>query len=500
VDALREIRGVLGAVWFSRSILEVAVVFVAVVGLALSNGGFFPHAWTVAAAGLFSLIALSLLLGEDFQLGRLDRAWLSLLVGLIGWTALSIVWSENPSATLDEVRRGLVYVAALGAVLLFAGSRSVFRLVAANWAACAAVVAYALLLYLLRAGSRVDPFQAALLFRPLGYANALGILAGIGTVLAVGLTANETGTPLGMLSAASVSPFAATLFLTGSRGSSVAAAVGLTAMFVVERDRPSLVAALCVLAPGAAVIVALSDRSSLVDQTISGARATHAGYLLLAAIVVVGAAMAVASRAIARISGWIRGRPFAHRLLAAAAFVTIVVGVVVAGRGWRDHFTNEGYRPTYWHVAWIEYRAHPWLGSGAGTFGDYWLRLGIPGAAGGALDAHNLYLETLAEVGPVGLALLVATLAVPLVATVGVRRRPFVPVALGGYSALLAHAALDWDWEVPAVMLAGLFCGAAIIACAREPAPQGTLSPRARLGVLAAACGFALFALLAQTS
>src|SRR5262249_17227986 len=232
-DALREIRGGLGAVWFSRSILEVVVVFVVGVGLALSNGGFFPHAWTAAAVGLFWLVALSLLLGEEFELGRLDRAWLSLLVALIGRTALSLIWSSSASVSLLEVRRGLVYVAALGAVLLFATPRSVFRLVVAVWAASAVVVVYALLLYLLRADSRVDPFEGALLFRPLGYANALGILAGIGTVLAVGLTAQEAGRPLRMLAAASVSPFVATLDLTGSRGGSVAVVVGLAVMFVV---------------------------------------------------------------------------------------------------------------------------------------------------------------------------------------------------------------------------------------------------------------------------
>jgi hypothetical protein len=500
VDALREIRGVLEAVWFSRSILEVVVVFVVVVGLALSNGGFFPHAWTISAVGLFCLVALSLLLGEAFELGRLDYAWLALLVALTGWTALSLIWSADASVSLLELRRGLVYVAALGAVLLFARPGSAPRLVVAVWAAAAVVVVYALLLYLLRADSRVDPSQAALLFRPLGYANALGILAGIGTVLAVGLTAEGTPPALGMVAAASVSPFAAALYLTGSRGSSVAVVVGLVAMLVVEDDRSRVVGALCVLVPLAGVVVALADRSSLVDETTSGATATRAGHVLVVSIVLVGGAMALASRAVGRISEWIAQHRSASRALAAAVLGAVVVGVVLVAPGWREHFTKQGYRPTYWHVAWIEYRANPWLGSGAGTFGGYWLRFGKPGVAGGALDAHNLYLETLAELGPIGLALLVAMLALPLIAVGRVRRRPLIPAALGAYSALLAHAALDWDWEMPAVMLAGLFCAAAIVASAREPAPRGTLSASARGGAFVVACALALFALLAQTS
>src|SRR5204863_1288871 len=60
-------------------------------------------------------------------------------------------------------------------------------------------------------------------------------------------------------------------------------------------------------------------------------------------------------------------------------------------------------RSEYWHVAWREVKDHPWLGGGAGSFQRFWLRhrrLGLP-----VLDAHSLYLETLAELGPVGLAL-----------------------------------------------------------------------------------------------
>ena len=63
------------------------------------------------------------------------------------------------------------------------------------------------------------------------------------------------------------------------------------------------------------------------------------------------------------------------------------------------------------------------------------------------LDAHSLYLETLAELGLVGLALLVLALAPPLVAGF----RGVEAAATGGYVAFLIHAGLDWDWELPAV-------------------------------------------------
>ncbi|HYT50946.1 MAG TPA: hypothetical protein VEL10_01935 [Gaiellaceae bacterium] len=60
-------------------------------------------------------------------------------------------------------------------------------------------------------------------------------------------------------------------------------------------------------------------------------------------------------------------------------------------------------------------------------------------------DAHSLYVETLAELGPIGLALLSAALVVPLVAAVRARRHPLsVPadsVALVDPRRLLARVA-----------------------------------------------------------
>jgi len=149
-------------------------------------------------------------------------------------------------------------------------------------------------------------------------------------------------------------------------------------------------------------------------------------------------------------------------------------------------------RAQYWHVAWREVENHPWLGSGAGSFQRNWLRLRpaqLP-----VLDAHNLYLETLAEVGPIGLALLAALLALPAVAAVIARKQPLAAPVFAGYVAYLVHAAQDWDWELPAVTIAALCCAAALLVLAeREPRPA--LSRRARAAALGAALVLALLAL-----
>jgi O-antigen ligase len=123
-------------------------------------------------------------------------------------------------------------------------------------------------------------------------------------------------------------------------------------------------------------------------------------------------------------------------------------------------------RADYWSVAWQDYRDHPVLGAGAGTYGHYWLG---HGTVGFTRTAHSLYLQSLAELGPLGLVIVVSALATPLVAA---RADRYATIALAAYVAFVVHAGIDWDWEMPAVTLAGLFCGAAALVASRPERSQ----------------------------
>jgi O-antigen ligase len=85
-------------------------------------------------------------------------------------------------------------------------------------------------------------------------------------------------------------------------------------------------------------------------------------------------------------------------------------------------------------------------------------------------DAHSLYLETLAELGVIGFAFLLAFMAGTAAAVVRLYRvAPGPATALaGGLAAWAVHAGLDWDWEMPAVTLPALMLGAAAIAWSEE--------------------------------
>ena len=90
----------------------------------------------------------------------------------------------------------------------------------------------------------------------------------------------------------------------------------------------------------------------------------------------------------------------------------------------------------------------------------------------GVRDAHNLYLETAAELGLVGLALLITLLAVPIVSA-RADRDPQVTAALGGYAAFLVHAAFESDRRCRSSLWRRCFSVHA------RPVPSGQIRPEA---------------------
>jgi O-antigen ligase len=133
-------------------------------------------------------------------------------------------------------------------------------------------------------------------------------------------------------------------------------------------------------------------------------------------------------------------------------------------------------RPRYWHVAWREFTENRFLGSGAGTFDEFWLDWRTVDSY--ARDAHNLYLETLGELGIPGLLLLLSALLPPLF-VLRRGRDPIRATAAAGYVAYLIHTGVDWDWELPATTIAGLLCGAALLVDGRDDTAR-ELSGRTR--------------------
>jgi O-antigen ligase len=178
-----------------------------------------------------------------------------------------------------------------------------------------------------------------------------------------------------------------------------------------------------------------------------------------------------------------------------ALFAVVAAAVAVAAAG-----VDLGDRPYYWRAALEQYSEHPALGSGAGTFQLHWPEhrpqdlsvLDTPDV----LDAHSLYLEAPAELGPVGLGLLVVALGIPLIAAFSRWHDPLVALALPPYVAYLVHVGVDWDWELPAVTIAGLACAAGALVAARAGRRRVGLSAPIRAGLLALALATGAFAVV----
>ena len=184
----------------------------------------------------------------------------------------------------------------------------------------------------------------------------------------------------------------------------------------------------------------------------------------------------------------IADRTTARASLAGAALIALLVFVAIVALRADDLL---GPRVSYWTAALNQWQESMSLGSGAGTFALYWLREQSPSTV---LDAHSLYVETLAELGPVGLVLLVVALTAPIVAAVRGRNDPLAAGAAAAYAAFLVHAGLDWDWEMPAVTLAGLLCGVGVLVGRREDANKIVVGPRARCALAVIVLGIAALA------
>jgi len=497
----------------------VALPAATVGGVAAASGGYFPTAWGWTALLLAWAVLVAALVGRA-QLGRLGLVWTSALLAFAGWAWLSALWGAPGPAVLAG-QRLLVYLAAVPAALLLVRRRDLSLFLGGLVAGATGACAYGLATRL--EPDRVGTFSLEAgyrLFEPLGYWNALGTFAALALLLALGLAVyvrSATGVVLASLAPIVLLP---TLYFTFSRGAWLALGVGAAAAGALSPRRLRLAFGALVLLPLPALGVLLASRlDGLTESTATLARATGDGHELLGRLALL--ALGQLALAVLFVVGTRRVViPDGVRLAFGAACVACAVGALAAAlvtygdpvslaregydsfrsapEGSTDlnnrlfSFSNNG-RIELWQAAWDEFRAHPVAGSGAGGFERWWFEHRQSDQA--VRDTHNLYAQTLGELGVVGLALLAAVLAIPLVAGVRARKHPLAAVALAAYCAYLVHAFVDWDWQVPALTLLALFCGAAVVVAARgEDEEEQAAGPALRYGIAAGAVCVAVVA------
>ncbi|HSL64466.1 MAG TPA: hypothetical protein VK874_07375, partial [Gaiellaceae bacterium] len=219
-------------------------------GLAFANGGYFPSEWGIAALLLLLAAVTALLLRDRVALGALDFAPAAALLLLGLWQLASLAWAPGPTEPVLEAERTLVYVALAVAAPLVVSRSSAPWLAGGLLAGVTAVAAWALATRL-RPGALTD-FDPGQLAEPIGYWNALGILAALGLLLAAGVVAD--GTTAARVAAAAAAPtLAATLAVTFSRGAWLSLAAGLAAFAALTPRRLRAAALVAPVAVPAAV-------------------------------------------------------------------------------------------------------------------------------------------------------------------------------------------------------------------------------------------------------
>jgi tetratricopeptide (TPR) repeat protein len=496
--------------------LGVGVVTAAGMGaLAAADGGYFAPSWGwTALVGLWVVAVWLVLDRVELHAGALGAAFLGGFAGLAGWTWLSLLWTENTTQTALEGFRLLAYLGAAAALVVVVRRESTPALLRGILAAITLVSSYALATRLFpdRLGL-FDPIGTYRLSEPLGYWNGLGIFAAMGVLLALAILARDGRLLVRCLAGASFPVLLCTVFFTFSRGAWLALGIGFVAVFAMDPRRLQLVvAAIAAGIPGVLALWAAFSSEALTKRDSPLFAAVDQGRVV--ALIIVGCALAAAAAAAGLAVAERRVSPSRSiRLAFATALALLVVGTsgaVLVKFGGPAGLARDAYdafkgpqlesenlerrlfsfsgngRPDLWEAAWDQYRLHPLRGTGAGTYEQYW-NLNRPDGQI-VRDAHSLYFETLAELGLVGLGLLLIVLGTPVIAAFGARREPLAVGAFGAYVAFLAHAGADWDWELTGVTVPALACGAALIALRPRPSAPGLL----RRGVRFAAAGAAI--------
>jgi O-Antigen ligase len=452
--------------------------------LAFFSGGYFdgPRVWAGLIAWLLVAVAA---LTVARPLPRSRSAWLAIggLAALGGWTLLSFTWAPLAGTAYHDGQRVFLYLGTLiAATALLRGHGA--RLVAP------AVVASATIVVTYGVSERLLPWLLTFhhstsaqgrLEQPLTYWNAMGAVAAIGIVLCAHLAGDERRPgPVRFAAAAAAAPLGMGLYCSFSRGALFAFAAGLVALLVLSPARAAW--------RGIALVAAAAILGSLCAAPFGGVASMHGshhtrvveGTVALVLLVVVTAAAALAQWSLSRreATGGLTGR--AVRLPRHAGWVALavvlagfalflVVGAKEKSAGRlsanASRLTSlQSNRYDYWRVAWRAFKAEPVRGVGGGGWAVYWLRY-RPFRAG-AQDAHSLYIQTAAELGVVGLALLAVFLAgIVVAARRALRAAPNLAAGLcAGVVVWAAHCAVDWDWEMPAVTLLAILLMGGLLA------------------------------------
>jgi O-antigen ligase len=449
--------------------------------LAFFSGGYFdgPRAW--AGLGAWLLVAVAALAGATpLPRGRAAPAALGGLALMAAWSLLSIIWAPIAGNAYHHAQVEVLYVGALLASVLLLGDERARRAVEPALAAgTVIVIGYGLAGRLVPGALHFARSVSAQgrLEQPLTYWNAMGELAAIGVVLVARLAGDAArGRAMRSAAAAAAVPLGVGLYVSFSRGALFACVAGLITLVAVagRREQAASLGLVLILAALGAVISAPFGAVTGLHGSLPHRESQ--GLVVLALLI---ALMVVAAFAQRTLVSRVRAGPLPlarHTPLIAGALICagLVLAILVGAKetsaaaqnlsgGANRLVSLRSNRYDYWRVALRAFGQQPLRGVGAGNWSVYWLRWRQ--FEDFATDAHSLPLQTMAELGLVGLAGLLSFLGgIAAGARRALRITPAAAGPIAGFVAYIAHAPLDWDWEMPAVTLVALVLAGTLLA------------------------------------
>jgi hypothetical protein len=459
------------------------------------------------------------------------------LAALAALTALSMAWASDQGAAFDDSIRVLGYAGLFLLVVITARSGEApawLRGLAIGATAVGAIAVLArlepsLFGYPERELAAQVPADANRLSWPLGYWNGLAALLAVSVALLTWLGASAAGRLTRTAAIAALPIPILGLYMTTSRGGMIAAALALAVLVAVGPRRPRMV-----LGTGVGLVVAglllavASGRNELFDQPgtdLAASQGDEVLAMLLGAIALAGALRYLVDPWLERLEAPRLGRRVWTGIAIAAVLVAVAAIIasdpserweefkrpptVADTAGERDVLARGGSsgRWQFWTAAYDAFETEPLRGIGAGGYPTWWNQHGsLPSDTG---NAHSLAMDTLSELGLLGIAAVLGFFGATLVAGVGrVRAGPVgdgaAAAALALFAAGLVGVAGDWTWDLPAafapaIVAAGLLAGPATLRSDRERIPiRGEARSRRRFASGVALLAFAWVAICAS--
>ena len=500
----------------SGSTLLAAVLAVALGWFAYDDGGYGIAARSSLAIGVWWTIVAAVGLGL-WPLARPTRAAVSVALLLAGFgvmTLASAAWAADSDGAFQEFDRVALYlgVFVLTVIASTRASRGMLVVGLAVALSFVGVIALASRLFVglfsTRGLPEFLPGASTRLSFPVGYWNGLGFLVALALPLLLHLATVPRRDVLPGLALVPVPALACVVYLTSSRGAVATAVAGAATYLILTPRRLSALSVLAVGGAGSVLALGvLRHRSELVDGPFQGSQAVHDGRMaaLLILVVCIGTGAVYAAGALYAPRGFPYGAATGRALVLALGLLAVVAVALAHPVARFDTFKavpgtipgaangfaqahllsgNGSGRWQFWQAAVSEWRTSPLYGRGAGSYEAWWAQHGtIPAFV---QDAHSQYLQTLGELGAVGLALLVGALLVGLGAGVRAVFRAPGPERAGAaalaalFVGYVVAAGIDWMWQLSIVTVVAMLALGLLVGPASASGSSVALAPRPR--------------------